>query len=268
MTPGWPQLRPDIQVHESVVDVDALWDRFEVFEAIHHTQRICNPMNENQLVELLDILRPAERSSWLDVACGSGELVIRAIEQGSCSATGLDLSPWMLNAGSAESERRLPAKQRPTWILTEASKWDLEQPFDCVTCLGADWIWHGMRGTIPKLKDRVAIGGIVAYGGPRLNFGADPEYVSSEFGQLETAGDVEARMAECGLRVVERVDPGEAGWLSYLDRGRRDVLGWAERYPGPRAERWIAEQQDWAEHFERDREVVGWSVWVVEPIEA
>jgi len=253
-------------VHESVEDIPALWDRFEVFEAIHHSQRICNPMNEAQLVELLNLLRPAERGSWLDVACGSGELVIRAIEQGARAAIGLDLSPWMLNAAATESERRLSEDQRPSWVLTEASKWTPAQRADCVTCLGADWIWHGMRGTIPKLKERVVSGGVVAYGGPRLKFGADPEYVSSEFGQLETAGDVEERMAECGLRVIERIDPGEAGWLSYLDRGRHDVLAWAERHPGPRAERWIAEQQDWVEHFERDREVVGWSVWVADSI--
>ena len=266
MTADWPALRPEIELHASAGEIDALWERFEVFEAIHHSQRICNPMNEAELVRLIELLRPAERDSWLDVACGSGELLLRGAEQGANNVTGLDLSPWMLNSAAAESERRLAADRRPRWILAEAAKWPVPGRSDCVTCLGADWIWHGMHGTIPKLVDRVVPGGVVAYGGPRLNFNADPAYVSAEFGQLETAGEVEARLAECGLRLIERIDPGEAGWLSYLERGRVDVAAWAERNPGERADRWVAEQQDWADHFERDREVVGWSVWVAEPV--
>lgn len=239
-----------------------------MFEAIHHSQRICNPMDEEQLVELLEWLDPARRGSWLDVACGSGELLIRAAEQGARGGVGLDLSPWMLNAAAIEAERRLPLAQRPRWVLAEAARWPVAEPSDCVTCIGADWIWHGMHDTIAKLKDRVAPGGVVAYGGPRLHFDADPEYVSRSHGQLDTAIDVERRLVECGFRVLTRIDPGEQGWVNYLERGRRDVEAWAERHPGPRAERWLAEQQDWTDHFERDRSVVGWSVWVAESVPA
>ncbi len=264
MTGLWPALRPQVEIDPSIGDLEGLWDRFEVFEALHHSQRICNPMDEREFAELVALLDPAGRERWLDIACGSGELLIRAVEQGANGAVGLDLSPWMLNSAATEAERRLDRAQWPRWVLTEAAAWPVGPTSDCVTCLGADWIWHGMRGTIANLAARVASGGVVAYGGPRLNFGADPDHVSRAFGQLETVADVETELAANGLRVTARIDPGEAGWLSYLERGRRDAEAWARRYPGARAERWLGEHQDWVDHFERDREVVGWSVWVAE----
>ena len=265
MASAWPDLDPSIEVHESAGDVGALWDRFEVFEAIHHRQRICNPMNEPEMAELLRLLEPGDADSWLDIACGSGETLIRAAEDGARNMVGVDLSPWMLNAAVRESGRRLVA-DRPTWVLAQATAWPAPQQYDRVTCLGADWIWHGASGTIRELKARVRVGGRVAYGGPRLHFDADPDRVSADFGRLETADDVEAAMAAAGLRVVSRIDPGDAGWLAYLERGRADVEEWARHHPGERAQRWVAEQQDWWEHFARDREVVGWSVWVAESI--
>jgi len=33
-------------------------------------------------------------------------------------------------------------------------------------------------------------------------------------------------------------------------------------YPGPRADRWIEEQADWQAARERDRDVIGWSLWI------
>lgn len=253
-------------MHDSAGELDSLWERFEVFEALHHSQRICNPMTEAELCEVLDCVDPVRRSSWLDVACGSGEILIRGAEAGATNCIGLDLSPWMLNSAAAESVHRLPEERRPQWHLTEAALWTVAERFEVVTCIGAEWVWHGLRGTIAALRERVAARGLVVYGGPRLHFDADPAFVSEVFGSMDTVADVEDRFDECGFAVRARIDPGEAGWRSYLDRGNRDVLDWARRHPGPRAEQWIADQREWAEHYERDHEVVGWSVWIAESI--
>lgn len=264
MSDVWPELRPEIEVHASAGDLGALWDRFEVFEAIHHSQRICNPMTEHELAEVLAALNPAVRASWLDVACGSGEMLIQAAEAGATETVGLDLSPWMLNGAARQSADRLPHTRRPQWHLAEAAAWPVVRRYEVVTCIGAEWIWHGMHSTIAALAERVEPGGLVAFGGPRLHFDADPEFVSQVFGSMDTADEVEQRFAECGFDVRSRIDPGEAGWRSYLTRGNQDVQDWARRHPGLRGEQWIADQQEWVEHYERDREVVGWSVWIAQ----
>ena len=70
----------------------------------------------------------------------------------------------------------------------------------------------------------------------------------------------------CWLRTVwcpvHRVDPDDAGWDAYLARTAQAAADWAVAYPGPRADRWIEEQADWQAARERDRDVIGWSLWI------
>ena len=61
---------------------------------------------------------------------------------------------------------------------------------------------------------------------------------------------------------VHRVDPDDAGWDAYLARTAQAAADWAVAYPGPRADRWIEEQADWQAARERDRDVIGWSLWI------
>ena len=260
----WPYLDPVVERHPSVLDLDDLWERFEIFEAMHHSQHICNPMTEAQLQQVVDALHFDAGQRVLDVACGPGEVLIRAHEHGVAESLGLDLSPWMLQKAAQRTRQRLDVgSPSPRWMLVDAAKVDPGR-FDRVLCLGAEWIWHGMHGTVAALAERLEPGGRIAYGGPRLHFDADPEATTEMFGRLETARDVEARLIECGLEPVERIDPDEAGWRGYLDRGRADVTAWADRHPGPRSDRWVTEQAEWRERYEAERGMVGWSVWIAD----
>ena len=69
-------------------------------------------------------------------------------------------------------------------------------------------------------------------------------------------------LATHGLVPVHRVDPDDAGWDAYLARTAQAAADWAVAYPGPRADRWIEEQADWQAARERDRDVIGWSLWI------
>lgn len=241
-----------------------MWERFEIFEAIHHSQRICNPMREDELNHVIGLIGPTGDRTVLDIACGSGELLIRCHELGTERSDGVDLSPWMLQSAARNSEERLE-RSRPRWHLANGATWRAPEPaYDRVVCLGAEWIWHGMTGTIAALAERVTSCGRIAFGGPRLHHDADPDITTVEFGKLHTADDVENRLTECGFDVVERVDPGEQGWLAYLERGRNDALAWQKMYPGDRAESYLQAQSEWFDSYERDRSVVGWSVWVAD----
>lgn len=260
----WPFLDPVIERHPSAGDLDDLWERFEIFEAMHHRQRVCNPMTEAQLERAVDALDFDSRDRVLDVACGPGEVLIQAHERGVVESIGIDLSPWMLRTAAQRSRQRLPpGTASPRWMLADAAKVDPGR-FDVVICLGAEWIWHGSHGTVAALVERLEPGGRLAYGGPRLHFDADPEATAEAFGRLETAADVERRLDDHGLRLRLRIDPDDDGWTAYLDRGKADVEAWARRNPGERAERWIAEQAEWRTRYEAERHIVGWSVWIAE----
>lgn len=265
MTEPQRDLLPAIEVDPSITDVDAVWDRFEIFEALHHTQTICNPMSSDELDETIDALGLVDGATVLDIACGPGELLMRAAARADIDGVGLDLSPWMLNAAVRRSAERQP-DARLRWVLTEAKHWLVPEPVDALTCLGADWIWHGTAGTLAAMAERVRPGGRVAIGSPRLHFDGDPEAVSKEFGKVDTVADIDALVRSNGLEIVTRIHPDDAGWDRYMDRCEANATAWVERYPSERADRWLDEQQDWRDARERDRSLIGWSVWVAERV--
>lgn len=259
----WGGLHPSVHVDAAVDDVDALVDRFEIFEALHHQQTICNPMTSDELDQVIEALEFAPGSRLLDIACGSGELMFRTAERVAVDATGLDLSPWMLNAAASRHETRaLTVGAELSWVLCEAKTWAVDTPFDVVTCLGADWIWHGTKGTIAAMVERLGDGGRLAIGSPRLHFDADPGTASEQFGALDTAADIERMLKSQRLEILERVDPDDEGWDGYMERCVANAQEWLKRYPGEFGEKYLAEAQEWAAVRERDREIIGWSVWV------
>ena len=92
-----------------------------------------------------------------------------------------------------------------------------------------------------------------------------------ERGVVETIDDQQRTLARLGLTPVHRVDPGDAGWDAYLARTAAAAHAWAMAHPGPTSDRWIEEQHDWQQARERDRDVIGWSVWIARsghPVEA
>ena len=142
---AWPLLPPEIRVLPGT-DVEGAWDRFEVFEALHHGMRICNPMTGADLDVVLDALAPHPGERWLDVACGHGELLIRGAERAEIAGVGVDLSPWVL-VRSLEAALERKVANRLEWRLGDAHDLGKDERFDIVSCLGASWIWHGFAGT-------------------------------------------------------------------------------------------------------------------------
>jgi len=265
----WPALHPALVVDASAGDVGQQFELFEVFEALHHGQRICNPMSEAELghlVELLalpnkpDLASIRDAASMVDIGCGSGELLLRCHEAGiGDDWFGCDLSPWMLNDACRQAEQRAPGSG--TWVLGHGARWSSPQALR-LSCIGAEWVFHGMNGAVAALGSMCVPGGRVAFGGPRLHFDADPGVVTESHGRLDTVAEVESTLRANGLRLVERIDPDEDGWRSYLARSHECVRTWRNMYPGPKADRFLEDQRDWAERFEAEAQIIGWSVWV------
>lgn len=253
-----------VETHASA-DMEALWERFEVFEALHHLMRICNPMTERDVMQLADILGPADGESALDIACGHGELLIQLAERAEVEAVGIDLSPWVFAHAVAEARRRAP-DGRFRWIVGEAREAvpDLfeDHRFDVVTCLGASWIWHGFRGTVEACARQSRRGGRVAVGDLRLRDGADLTEVVETYGRVLTAAEQRQIIEDAGLEIIDRIDPGDAAWDAYQTRIDASARAWLAANPGSAAERYVADQQAWRADHDRDMEFLDWTVWV------
>ncbi|MCB2222868.1 MAG: class I SAM-dependent methyltransferase [Actinobacteria bacterium] len=250
-----PRLPPGVEVLPGT-DVTGSWERFEVFEALHHRMRICNPMLPADLERLLDALAPAPGAGMLDLACGHGELLIRAAERGPVAGTGVDLSPWAVSRAAREARRRVPDADL-RWVLGDARAYPAGH-WDAVTCLGASWVWHGFTGTARAVAGRCRPGGTMAIGDLVLKPGADSAAVAAEHGRMPSLDEQAAALAGLGLTdAVPTVVPDDS-FEAYDAR----IAGSAAAWEGPRADEHREEQRRWAEDHRRDRQVLSWVVWV------
>jgi len=253
-------LDPAIRVRAGT-DLDDVWRRFEVFEALHHSMQICNPMTSTQLDEVIAAVGIADGAHIVDYACGYGEVLFRAAQRACVRGVGVDLSPWMITRAAAQAGDR-SAGSTLRWVLGEARDYRPASPCDVAVCIGAEWVWHDFRGTARALAERLQSGGVAVIGAARLHTAADPDRVRRQRGAVETVADQRALLEHFGFEPLHRVDPDDAGWDAYLARTAAAARDWAVLHPGQASDQWLAEQDDWQQAREHDREVIGWSVWV------
>jgi SAM-dependent methyltransferase len=256
----WPALPTEIELLPGT-DVDGAWERFEVFEALHHGMRICNPMTGSDLDLVLAALDPQPGETWLDIACGHGELLIRGAEHATIRGVGVDLSPWVLERSLREAESRCVARSL-TWVLGDAHALGKDERFDIVTCLGASWIWHGFAGTAKAQVARARAGSRIAIGDLRLQADADPAEIAETYGTVLTADEQQRILGDLGVSVIERIDAGPVGWDGYQERIMQSAETWVREHPGPKAEEYLEQQHEWRRDHDRDRTFLDWTVWV------
>lgn len=254
----WPELPADISVIPGT-DLAALWDRFEIFEALHHTMTIDNPMTSDDLDRVVGLLSPADGERAIDLASGHGELLRRLRAAAAIDAQGVDISPWMVTAARRHS---LDVAPDVRWTIGEAKDFAADETFDIVTSLGATWIWHGFNGTVRALAQRTAPGGRIAVGEMHVRDGVDTDAAVENYGRLMNQQELDETFAKHGIEVIGRIRTSDAAWDGYIARTAHAAKAWAEIHPGERAERYLAEQLEWESDHARDREVLTWSVWV------
>lgn len=247
------------------LDLADLRDRFEIFEALHHTRTIDSPMSSDDLDAVVDLLDPQDGETVIDLACGHGELLRRLRASSDVSGIGVDLSPWML-----DTAHRITTEQNLTglsWRLDDAADYVRGRPSSSqgasiATCLGGSWIWHGIAGTLRTLASLTTATGRVALGDMHLRDGLDPAAVSKTHGAVDSVPEIEHRLADQGFDILGRVSTSDAAWDSYLNETTQAVLAWSELHPGDRSQSFVEEQQQWQLDHARDREILTWSVWV------
>jgi len=245
-------------------DVDGVWERFEIFEALHHSMRICNPMTSENLDAVVDALHPTNGDRVVDIACGYGELLLRLARRADIAGIGIDLSPWMLAGADRYAKAEAPDADL-RWVLGDAKHYRFEE-VDVVASLGATWIWHGFPGTARAVAAATRRGGRLAIGDMRLRDGVDHTEVAREHGRVLSIAEHDDAIRDCGVRIIDRIDTADASWEAYIERTRAAAVAWAELHPGPRADEFIEEQKLWERDHARDQPILTWSVWVGERI--
>jgi cyclopropane fatty-acyl-phospholipid synthase-like methyltransferase len=121
------------------------------------------PLSQEHATLLLDRLDASRGKSWLDLGCGWGELLLRALASGPAGATGhgVDLDDGLLERGREQAKERGLA-DRVTFEAGDAG--DVDRTAERVLCIGSSHTLGGTGQMFDILAARVAPGGRVLVG--------------------------------------------------------------------------------------------------------
>jgi cyclopropane fatty-acyl-phospholipid synthase-like methyltransferase len=120
------------------------------------------PLSEDHADLLLQRLDLVAGNDVLDLGCGWGELLMRAVVRDPASrGTGVDNAEWALDRGRDLATERALA-DRVTFVAGDASTWT--DPADRVICIGASQAWGGSTEALRLLPRVVRPGGRLLFG--------------------------------------------------------------------------------------------------------
>jgi len=191
-------------------------------------------LSEEHAALLLDRFAIPPDARVLDLGCGWGELLLRAVA-GTDATTGIGVDTDeedIARARRLAAERSLP--DRITFVEQDASGW--QEPADRVICVGASHAFGGTAAALSALERLVTPGGRLLFGD--VYWERDPSDKAVEFFGEETVplpGLIELALS-AGWRVLHLSTADQREWDDFESTWRAGRQEWLLRHPNdPRA---------------------------------
>ncbi|MGV9284331.1 SAM-dependent methyltransferase [Streptomyces sp. NPDC003730] len=230
-------------------------DRQEISRIAHADHPIAAPLDDDSVRRLLDRAVPGDGARVLDLGCGGGEWLLRALAaHPRLTAEGVDLSDSALDHARAAAVRRGVA-DRLTLHRQDAARFAAPHRFDLVLCVGSTHAFGGLPATLAAVRGHLAPGGRVLVGDGFWERDPSPEAVEmlGDLADLPTTlGQVTAGgWTPVGGHISTRgeLDAYEWSWTGALagwaldhpsDPGRAQAL----RAAGAHRDEWLGTYRD------------------------
>ncbi|WP_280878857.1 SAM-dependent methyltransferase [Streptomyces pseudovenezuelae] len=139
-------------------------NREQMSRIAHAGHPIKSPLDDDSVRRLLERGAPRGDERVLDLGCGGGEWLLRALTtRPHLHAEGVDISEDAL-AQAREAANRLGVEERLVLHRQEAAGFTSAQPFDLVLSVGAAHAFGGLLPTLVAARKHLAPGGRVLIG--------------------------------------------------------------------------------------------------------
>lgn len=119
------------------------------------------PLSQDHAALLLERLAVQATDKVVDLGCGWGELLLRAVESAGATGIGVDVDGDGLERGRALAAAR-GLESRVRFVEAEAVAWD--EPADRLLCIGSSHVLGGTEAALTRLAELTPTGGRVLYG--------------------------------------------------------------------------------------------------------
>ena len=242
-------------------------DVWKYFAIGHERHLFCNPLSEAKVDELIALLALPEEARVLDIACGKAEFLVRTVKRWSCSAVGVDISPYFV--ADAREKVKVAGLQAAIEIVEANGSEYCGKPssFDATSCLGASWIWGGLEGTLRALSSWAKPGGLVVVGEPFWRSAPSRDHL--EAAEL-TASSFTTHLGNSqtglglGLGLLHTIVSSEDDWDRYESYQWYAAERYSRRNPGdpdvPELMAKVRKARD--RYLQWGRKEIGWSVYL------
>ena len=235
-------------------------------DVFHSKQLIMNPMRDEKLTRFCNILNLPANSRVVDIGCGKGEFLHRLHAMYGVSGIGIDKSPYCIEDCKQQKETRAPDADIE-YLLMDGRDFVTDEKFDLASCMGASWIWGGIRGTLKALSDLTKPGGLIVLGEPYWLQEPSEEYLGLEEMKREdfhTHRENVLMGDELGLMCVYTMASDLEDWDSYEAPHWWAVSEYADAHPDDPdlPEIWENIRKFRETYLRYGRDTMGWCLYV------
>ena len=197
----------------------------------HRGLPFANPMREADVDRALASLALPAGALLVDTGCGSGEMLLRALERDATwRGLGVDLDPDAIAQARARAAERLPGRD-VRFEVRDAG--EVTGRHDAVLNVGSSHVHGGYPAALRALRALVASGGTVVYGEGYWREPPSAAFLEALGGatedELDNLGGLRSNVLSAGFDIASLTEAGEADWAAYEET----LAANAERDGGP-----------------------------------
>ena len=235
-------------------------------DILHSKQLIMNPMKSEKFDRFCETLNLPKHSRVIDIGCGKGEFLHRLYSLYEISGVGVDKSPYCIEECKQQKSMRTPDADIE-YLIMDGKDYKAVEEFDLAACVGASWIWGGIRGSLQALGDLTRPGGLVVLGEPYWLKEPAEEYLKLE---ETTRDEFHSHMEnvligdEFGLTCVYTLASDFGDWDEYETPHWWSVSEYADENPDdPDLPEILANMKKYREiYLKYGRDTMGWCLYV------
>ena len=240
----------------------SVMDPFKFTTIAHHDRVLLGPVSEPRVDELLahvHVPSAPQPPRVLDIGCGKGEMLLRAMERLNGSGVGVDPNPSFIAAARARAHRRVPQGSL-TLLQSPLEKAALPPgQFTLLICTGACHAFGDYVTALRESQRYVLPNGWAIFGQSYWKQTPEPEYLAVFGGsedEMSSLEETKQHAKDAAWNIVATSESSPEDWDDYELAYSGAMTRWLQSRPNDddvlafrdRIEKWQDAYQRWGKH--------------------